>query len=117
MSRALLLVAALAAGCGAERAQERAPAVPSTPAKLAFARYAPPALPKREALPCFRCHDFAKFGDGGRFPHDLKPHKKQGHCHRCHVGISHGGNAVNLTVCQGCHDELPDGFGSASAAP
>ncbi len=116
MRAALLLIAGLGAGCGGERALERPAPRPAAPASLASARYVPPPLPTRESLPCFRCHDFAKFGEDGRFPHDLKAHRRQGHCHRCHVGISHRGNAVDLEVCKGCHEELPEGF-SAPAAP
>jgi hypothetical protein len=113
MRAAGALAAALAVGCGysGARAPQRASEELVEAERLpAAARYAPPALPARESLPCFKCHDFAKFGDGGRFPHDFKPHKRVGHCHRCHLGIAHHGTALDTQVCKTCHEELPEGF-------
>jgi hypothetical protein len=112
MRPALLAAAALALGCGAERPPAPA-AVEIDPKELAALRYKAPELPARASLPCFKCHDFAKFGEGGRFPHDLKPHQKVGHCHRCHLGIAHHGNAPDTAVCKGCHEDPPEGFGPA----
>ncbi len=110
-ARALAAALAVGCGCGGAPAPQRAGEEPGEVARQPTeARYSPPALPTRESLPCFRCHDFAKFGEGGRFPHDLRPHRRVGHCHRCHLGIAHHGTALDMRVCETCHDELPEGF-------
>ena len=104
--RAALALLLLAASCGGPAAGPDGGLSVAAPPQVL--RYVRAELPKVEKLPCFSCHDFSKWGEGGRFPHAFRPHRKVGHCHVCHVGVAHHGTRLDLGSCKGCHDEIPE---------
>jgi hypothetical protein len=106
------LMLALAAGCG--NGAQHAPDPAEQPL---VKRYASPGVPKAADLPCFKCHDYAKWGEtAGRFPHLSEAHKDVGHCHVCHVGIAHHGTTIARATCLGCHEEPVPLLGPAQQA-
>jgi cytochrome b subunit of formate dehydrogenase len=62
-------------------------------------------LPKPTEVACFPCHSTVTWASGPAFPHAVKAHRLQGHCHTCHQGAGHEGRRIDPKACTGCHEE------------
>ena len=55
------------------------------------------------SVPCFGCHNQAKFSDPTAFPHEM--HRGMGvHCNQCHIVKAHQSITLNGRTCEGCHE-------------